>query len=451
MRSQPFRVGEDVLVFTKCGRRWEGRADGEIGNDLRPESIREECERASPAGARAHRPLPGALARLDDGDAARGVVGDDGRARRRGQGAVDRRLELRRRAARALRGDPSRRLRPAAALAARPRRALDGRAVGAGHGTGVLGYSPLASGSSPGRSTGSASPASARTTGVATRRRSRIRCSPRTSRSRTSCVRSRPSSGRRPRRSRSPGYWRSRASRRVSSGLACRVTSTVGRSRPISRRARTPSAGIGEAIAATGAGSDVPPAPPPHIRPVPDRAERRSTEHETRPVVDGEHQQGDPRRRRRVGRSSTSSRSAAATGAKAQAYAAEHGIERAHGSVRGPPRRRRGRRRLHLAPERHAPRVDDARARRGQARPLREAVLAPPRGGRGGVRARPSEAGLVLTEAFMYRHHPQSASGEGARRRGRRRAAVRRQDAPSRSRSRTSRTSARSRSSTAER
>ena len=41
---QPFRVGEDVLVFTKCGRRWEGRPDGEIGNDLRPESIREECE-----------------------------------------------------------------------------------------------------------------------------------------------------------------------------------------------------------------------------------------------------------------------------------------------------------------------------------------------------------------------------------------------------------------------
>ena len=41
---QPFRVGEDVLVFTKCGRRWEGRPEGAIGNDLRPESIREECE-----------------------------------------------------------------------------------------------------------------------------------------------------------------------------------------------------------------------------------------------------------------------------------------------------------------------------------------------------------------------------------------------------------------------
>ena len=43
---KPFRVGEDVLVFTKCGRRWEGRPAGVIGNDLRPESIREECERS---------------------------------------------------------------------------------------------------------------------------------------------------------------------------------------------------------------------------------------------------------------------------------------------------------------------------------------------------------------------------------------------------------------------
>jgi aryl-alcohol dehydrogenase-like predicted oxidoreductase len=40
----PYRIGDDVLVFTKCGRRWEGRPDGVIENDLRPESIREECE-----------------------------------------------------------------------------------------------------------------------------------------------------------------------------------------------------------------------------------------------------------------------------------------------------------------------------------------------------------------------------------------------------------------------
>jgi aryl-alcohol dehydrogenase-like predicted oxidoreductase len=41
---EPYRVGEDVYIFTKCGRRWEGRPEGVIENDLRPESIREECE-----------------------------------------------------------------------------------------------------------------------------------------------------------------------------------------------------------------------------------------------------------------------------------------------------------------------------------------------------------------------------------------------------------------------
>jgi aryl-alcohol dehydrogenase-like predicted oxidoreductase len=42
----PYRVGEDVFVFTKCGRRWEGRPEGVIENDLQPESIREECDRS---------------------------------------------------------------------------------------------------------------------------------------------------------------------------------------------------------------------------------------------------------------------------------------------------------------------------------------------------------------------------------------------------------------------
>ncbi len=41
---EPYRPGEDVYVFTKCGRRWEGRPEGVIENDLRPESIREECD-----------------------------------------------------------------------------------------------------------------------------------------------------------------------------------------------------------------------------------------------------------------------------------------------------------------------------------------------------------------------------------------------------------------------
>jgi aryl-alcohol dehydrogenase-like predicted oxidoreductase len=40
---EPFRAGEDVFVFTKCGRRWPGDPDL-IENDLRPTSIREECD-----------------------------------------------------------------------------------------------------------------------------------------------------------------------------------------------------------------------------------------------------------------------------------------------------------------------------------------------------------------------------------------------------------------------
>jgi aryl-alcohol dehydrogenase-like predicted oxidoreductase len=42
----PLRPGEDVYVFTKCGRSWYGRPRDEIGNDLRPDSIRFECEQS---------------------------------------------------------------------------------------------------------------------------------------------------------------------------------------------------------------------------------------------------------------------------------------------------------------------------------------------------------------------------------------------------------------------
>ena len=43
---EPYAVGEDVYVFTKCGRSWYGRPEGVIDNDLRPESIRHECEQS---------------------------------------------------------------------------------------------------------------------------------------------------------------------------------------------------------------------------------------------------------------------------------------------------------------------------------------------------------------------------------------------------------------------
>jgi aryl-alcohol dehydrogenase-like predicted oxidoreductase len=41
---EPYRVSEDVLVFTKCGRTWERSA--EIDYDLRPQSIRRQCEQS---------------------------------------------------------------------------------------------------------------------------------------------------------------------------------------------------------------------------------------------------------------------------------------------------------------------------------------------------------------------------------------------------------------------
>jgi aryl-alcohol dehydrogenase-like predicted oxidoreductase len=42
---QPFAVGEEVLVFTKCGERFVDEDGRELGG-LRPTSIREECERS---------------------------------------------------------------------------------------------------------------------------------------------------------------------------------------------------------------------------------------------------------------------------------------------------------------------------------------------------------------------------------------------------------------------
>jgi aryl-alcohol dehydrogenase-like predicted oxidoreductase len=42
---EPFAVGEEVYVFTKCGRNWYGKGS-EIENDLRPDSIRFECEQS---------------------------------------------------------------------------------------------------------------------------------------------------------------------------------------------------------------------------------------------------------------------------------------------------------------------------------------------------------------------------------------------------------------------
>lgn len=42
---EPYETGKDVLVFTKCGRNYYG-SDGKISSDLRPETIRWECEQS---------------------------------------------------------------------------------------------------------------------------------------------------------------------------------------------------------------------------------------------------------------------------------------------------------------------------------------------------------------------------------------------------------------------
>ena len=43
---EPYAVGEDVYVFTKCGLSWYSTESGEVENNLRPESIRFECEQS---------------------------------------------------------------------------------------------------------------------------------------------------------------------------------------------------------------------------------------------------------------------------------------------------------------------------------------------------------------------------------------------------------------------
>jgi aryl-alcohol dehydrogenase-like predicted oxidoreductase len=43
---EPYTIGEDVFVFTKCGLNWYDTESGEAENNLRPESIRFECDQS---------------------------------------------------------------------------------------------------------------------------------------------------------------------------------------------------------------------------------------------------------------------------------------------------------------------------------------------------------------------------------------------------------------------
>ena len=179
--------------------------------------------------------------------------------------------QLRRRAARALRGDPPRRLRAAAALAAPARRARRPSCRGrAEHGSGVIVYSPMASGMLTGafdaERIAAARPGRLAPPLAAC---SRSRCSRATSSSSSACARSRralgdDAAGAR----RRVGARAARRHRRRSSGAraARHVDGWAPACGPRARRRRR-SREIDQALAETGAGTDDPPTPPPHIRP----------------------------------------------------------------------------------------------------------------------------------------------------------------------------------------
>jgi aryl-alcohol dehydrogenase-like predicted oxidoreductase len=144
---RPYRVGEEVLVFTKCGRRWEGRPEGSIGNDLRPESIREECERSlRRLGVdridlyQAHWPdwTTGTL--MEESWGTMGELVDEGKVRWLGACNFDEDLLMRCEAVRHVDS-----VQPPLSLLARGARATV-IAWAAEHGAGVICYSPMASG-----------------------------------------------------------------------------------------------------------------------------------------------------------------------------------------------------------------------------------------------------------------------------------------------------------------
>ena len=146
----------------------------------------------------------------------------------------------------------------------------------------------------------------------------------------------------------------------------------------------------------------------------------------------GDRRGGEPRRRPRPG-------------------VCERARDRARArELRGPAGRRGDRRRLHLAPERAPPRVDAEGDRGRQARPRREALLAP-RGRGGGGLGRGRARGSRRDGGVHVAASPAGGSREVARRGGRDRAALPDPDDASASRCTTSATSGWRRTSTAAR
>ena len=208
-----------------------------IENDLRPDSIREECEDSlRRLGVERidlyqfHWPDSATGTPLEESWGTMAELVEEGKVRWVGVCNFDvEQLER-------VRGDPPRRLAAAAALAARARRALDRAAVGgASTATGVIVYSPMGSG----LLTGAFDPERvARLDPDDWRRHSPLfsepRCSPAISRSSSGCARSPSGSGDLAGARGRLDAGRSPVSRARSSAPACRGTSTAGCPAPIS-------------------------------------------------------------------------------------------------------------------------------------------------------------------------------------------------------------------------
>jgi aryl-alcohol dehydrogenase-like predicted oxidoreductase len=149
---EPFDIGTEVLVFTKCGRNWYG-SDGEtVEYDLRPDSIRFECEQSLKRLGldridlyQFHWPDPVTGTRIEDSWDTMGRLIDEGKVRWGGVSNFD--VELLERCESVRHVDS---LQPPLSLLNRGA-AGDVIPWSEQHGTGVIVYSPMASGLLTGR------------------------------------------------------------------------------------------------------------------------------------------------------------------------------------------------------------------------------------------------------------------------------------------------------------